>query len=374
MDTETPEPQTGGDLPAGPLARLGARLRAAREARGMSVRDISDQIRIRPALLEALEAGRRDELPADVFVRGFIRSYARCTGVDPDELKTDIERALGAPVHAAAPVARTAEFTPPSIPALRANKPHPYTVNQRSRGRIAFVLVLLGIVGLIVVTQVSDTEPGVPQVPEAAAPELKHEPAVTPLPADVAEAARAAESAQPGSEEGALGEPAAVPDVNAAEAASAATTVPASAPEAAASAPASTSIPASAAQAAADPAVEAPKPAATVPVTATAKPELPAQTEPEKPEPPKPPRPKVVAGFGTRYVQVSASGESWIIIYQDGKSIFERLMRAGEVVEYRFDGNAQLTAGNPSVVSVTVDGGPAAPFRKKSSPSRINLQ
>ena len=36
--------------------------------------------------LERLEAGRFADLPGDVFVRGFLRSYARCVGLDPEEI------------------------------------------------------------------------------------------------------------------------------------------------------------------------------------------------------------------------------------------------------------------------------------------------
>src|SRR5262249_25294870 len=35
--------------------------------------------------LERLEAGKLDGLPAEVFVRGFVRSFARCVGLDEGE-------------------------------------------------------------------------------------------------------------------------------------------------------------------------------------------------------------------------------------------------------------------------------------------------
>ena len=34
----------------------------------------------------SLEQGRWTDLPADVFVRGFVRSYARCVALDEDEM------------------------------------------------------------------------------------------------------------------------------------------------------------------------------------------------------------------------------------------------------------------------------------------------
>lgn len=60
-------------------------LRRGREARQMSLDDISRITRIPQRSLEKLEAGEFEALPADVFVRGFLRSYASCVGLDADE-------------------------------------------------------------------------------------------------------------------------------------------------------------------------------------------------------------------------------------------------------------------------------------------------
>src|SRR5689334_18094325 len=60
-------------------------LRAGRAHRGMSLEDVAKVTKIQPRILERLEAGRFDGLPAEVFVRGFVRSFARCVGLDEDE-------------------------------------------------------------------------------------------------------------------------------------------------------------------------------------------------------------------------------------------------------------------------------------------------
>lgn len=60
-------------------------LRAARTHRGMSLEDVAKVTKIQPRILERLETGRPDGLPADVFVRGFVRSFARCVGLDEVE-------------------------------------------------------------------------------------------------------------------------------------------------------------------------------------------------------------------------------------------------------------------------------------------------
>jgi len=59
-------------------------LRAEREARGISLEDVARITKIQRRTLERLEEAAFDELPADVFVRGFIRNYARVVGLDAD--------------------------------------------------------------------------------------------------------------------------------------------------------------------------------------------------------------------------------------------------------------------------------------------------
>src|SRR5262249_42625280 len=60
-------------------------LRAGRAHRGMSLDDVAKVTKIQPRILERLETGKLDGLPAEVFVRGFVRSFARCVGLDERE-------------------------------------------------------------------------------------------------------------------------------------------------------------------------------------------------------------------------------------------------------------------------------------------------
>ena len=69
-----------------PSESLGAHLRQSRERRGMSVPELSRITRIPMASLEAIEADRFDELPGEVFVRGFLRAYAQAVRILPAEI------------------------------------------------------------------------------------------------------------------------------------------------------------------------------------------------------------------------------------------------------------------------------------------------
>src|SRR5437764_7681775 len=64
---------------------FGGRLRAARERRGMSLRQISNATKISVSALEALEHNDLSRLPGGIFSRAFVRSYALEVGLDPEE-------------------------------------------------------------------------------------------------------------------------------------------------------------------------------------------------------------------------------------------------------------------------------------------------
>src|SRR5882757_6520875 len=68
-----------------PKTSLALWLRAGRAQRGMSLDDVARVTKIQTRILERLEAGTFDGLPAEVFVRGFVKSVARCVGLDEDE-------------------------------------------------------------------------------------------------------------------------------------------------------------------------------------------------------------------------------------------------------------------------------------------------
>jgi hypothetical protein len=61
-------------------------LRAQRERASLSIETIARVTKIPERSLRQLEEGKFEELPADVFVRGFLRSYARVVGVNADDV------------------------------------------------------------------------------------------------------------------------------------------------------------------------------------------------------------------------------------------------------------------------------------------------
>jgi cytoskeleton protein RodZ len=65
---------------------LGEYLRRERELRQISLEEVAEGTKIAIYRLRAMEAGRWEDLPAEVFIKGFIKSYAEFIGLVPEDV------------------------------------------------------------------------------------------------------------------------------------------------------------------------------------------------------------------------------------------------------------------------------------------------
>jgi len=70
-----------------PPASVGATLAEARQRMGLSVFDVSGKLRLTEHYVRAIEADDYGKLPGDVFVKGYLRSYAEFVGLDPEQVR-----------------------------------------------------------------------------------------------------------------------------------------------------------------------------------------------------------------------------------------------------------------------------------------------
>ena len=99
---------------APPGIDFGQRLRAARERRGATIREISEATKISATILEALEGNHPKRLPGGIFARSFVKTYAAQIGLDPDETLLEFQRAFPdyAPAPERAPVDTASDGAP----------------------------------------------------------------------------------------------------------------------------------------------------------------------------------------------------------------------------------------------------------------------
>jgi cytoskeletal protein RodZ len=63
---------------------IGAELRSAREARGLSVATLAQRTRVQPRMIAAIELNDLSNLPPRPFLRGFVKAYAEEVHLDPE--------------------------------------------------------------------------------------------------------------------------------------------------------------------------------------------------------------------------------------------------------------------------------------------------
>ncbi len=83
MTEATHSPEPGATVRNTDAAQAGALLRAARQQQGLHIAALAASIKVTPAKLEALEAGRTDELPDATFARALALTICRVLKIDP---------------------------------------------------------------------------------------------------------------------------------------------------------------------------------------------------------------------------------------------------------------------------------------------------
>ena len=77
--------QTGG---------TGRRLREARESKGQRVSDVAENLHLRPSIVSAIEEGDYRQIPGELFLKGYVKSYARLVGLNEDEMLEALDQEL----------------------------------------------------------------------------------------------------------------------------------------------------------------------------------------------------------------------------------------------------------------------------------------
>lgn len=112
---------------------LGPYLKRERERRGLTLRSISEKTKVSLPLLEGLEADDISRWPGGIFRRAFVRSYADCVGLDPDEIVRRFEEQHKLQEPEAVAPATGAGGSPAAGAALRALPRPRVAASQRAR-------------------------------------------------------------------------------------------------------------------------------------------------------------------------------------------------------------------------------------------------
>jgi cytoskeletal protein RodZ len=126
------------------MPTVAEQLRSAREAHGWSIHQVAEATKIKTEHVRALESGDYRAFAAAVYIRGFLRTYARLLRLPPEDLLAALEIEL----------AETGMFVEPNVSVTR----HGGVVDtlmlafSKVNWRVALPLVIVALllVGLIV--------------------------------------------------------------------------------------------------------------------------------------------------------------------------------------------------------------------------------
>lgn len=164
-------------------------LREAREHKGLTLDALASTTKITPKYLRALEAGATNQLPPTFFIRGFVKTYAKEVGLDPNQTADRYLRAIAPDAQAtdgedAATIVATAVARTGGVAFEQDDTAH--LVQGRGPDRLGRLTLAAAMVGLVVYVGPSNWDGwsskvaavGVAQTPsEAVAPETTPAPA-----------------------------------------------------------------------------------------------------------------------------------------------------------------------------------------------------
>ncbi len=114
------------------MFQIGASLAAAREARGLELRDAEQITCMRSRYLEALDNERWDALPGRTYTRAFLRTYANALELDANAFVQEFDE----------------QFPPPpepeeQAPTLRRRRRHTVPISLASAAALAVLVVMV---------------------------------------------------------------------------------------------------------------------------------------------------------------------------------------------------------------------------------------
>ena len=96
----------------GELKTLGPFLRSKRRSRGLSMKKVAEELRIKEIYIKAMERDELDQLPTLAHQKIFVKTYAEFLGIDFEKLKHEFQFQKSKQVVTQAPTQQKSSFLP----------------------------------------------------------------------------------------------------------------------------------------------------------------------------------------------------------------------------------------------------------------------
>jgi len=151
------------------FAQFGQYLKNSREQQHISIEQIHKETKIRTKYLAAMENGDFSSIPGgDVYVKGFLKNYAKCVGLEPSSIIELYKKLRGDPKEEESPVKPTEE-TISQLDVILNNVSSFVRQNYRKIGvtiiATSFVIVLGISLKVFVGKNISENQAPPPKVP-----------------------------------------------------------------------------------------------------------------------------------------------------------------------------------------------------------------
>ena len=131
------------------MINIGLKLKEKREENGVSVEEVSEDLKVRPSQIINLEEGKRESFKDVVFLKYLIRDYAKYLGLDSDKLVDEFNEFL---------FDYTSKISLEDIEKAKlgiVNKKEvvsPYTNNNYNRRNLKISIAIVGAILLLIVS------------------------------------------------------------------------------------------------------------------------------------------------------------------------------------------------------------------------------
>ena len=132
------------------MPTVAEQLRQARETQGLDVHQVAEITKIRTDHIRALEEGDYDQFVAPVYIRGFVRNYAKVLKLDEGQLAADLEQELN----------RTEKFREPPPLTSGPRTPLDFVMLKVSRLNWRVTLALLVLIVVVVLALIGFRDRG----------------------------------------------------------------------------------------------------------------------------------------------------------------------------------------------------------------------
>ena len=142
------------------MKEIGLKLKEKREENGVSVEEAAEDLKVRPAQIEALESGNRDEFKDVAMLKYLIRDYAKYLGLDGEDIVDEFNEYL---FDITSKITANEVETIKTKAADRVASPYTKVTNKKGNGKkialvVAILVVIAAIIGYLVASKMQRSD------------------------------------------------------------------------------------------------------------------------------------------------------------------------------------------------------------------------